>query len=121
MVEDLDVDETGPEQRGHEHEVLLSARDQLRDHEVVTIEADSPTRRGVDVFVGNHPRQPPVRHYCGRDAHALPIDRVHLMEPGTLTDRTVDGVRLPFVGVVEERKIGFHRHDGFGRQLGLVE
>ena len=86
-----------PEERGHKRAVLHTAGDQLRNGEIVWIEAPSNCATGVLVLHANQAFPPAIREDGRVFIHPMGVITECFVENRTLTDCAIDedGIRGP--------------------------
>jgi hypothetical protein len=115
LLKKVQVDETRVDQGGGEREVLFTHGYELRDHEVMLLQAPRTCGRRVVSREVDEALLPTIGQLRGGEVDPLRVVGVRLMELGELADGAVD-----FVGLlgprafIEKRQVGF---DGQPRDL----
>jgi len=119
--EDVDIYEASDKKGASELVIFRPAGNEFGDDEVVRLETAGLAGRRVRIVEGHQPTLPSGWQHRGKDPNPLPIHTEALVEMGQLADPAVNQVRLAFIGIIEERDIGFDRTGRVDRQLIVIE
>jgi hypothetical protein len=113
------VDQPVLDQSAGERVVLFPTGDQFGDDAVVRVQCVAASGMRAGGFDQHQTITPSAGQGRGRDADALGVVAVHLVERRQLADCSVDAVGLAVVRVVEESHVDFHGGRRFPREAVL--